>query len=232
MAINYPTSLDALTNPVSNDSLNTPSHSLQHSDANDAIEAIETKLGIGNSPAGSAVANSVLRANGSGTTTWGVPDALVPILTQSFTNVSGVTVDNIFNTTYFNYLIRATIATASGSPTRLIGQLVNNSGGLFSGTYYQSFAWFRNTTSAQGAEGGTQTNFRMNVSSVYGASVVMNLSDMQGGDPLISGQVTGFDYNASYGAYVSSGGVSMRGIRFFQDAGNITGTIRVYAYRN
>lgn len=47
MPTNYPTSLDNLTNPVSNDSLNSPSHSAQHANANDAIEAIETKLGFG-----------------------------------------------------------------------------------------------------------------------------------------------------------------------------------------
>lgn len=41
MATNFPTSVDALTNPVSNDSLNSPSHSAQHANANDAIEAIE-----------------------------------------------------------------------------------------------------------------------------------------------------------------------------------------------
>jgi hypothetical protein len=41
MATNFPTGVDTFTNPVSNDSLNSPSHSVQHADANDAIEAIE-----------------------------------------------------------------------------------------------------------------------------------------------------------------------------------------------
>ena len=44
MATNFPASVDSLTNPVSNDSLNSPSHSAQHTNANDAIEAIETYL--------------------------------------------------------------------------------------------------------------------------------------------------------------------------------------------
>jgi hypothetical protein len=47
MPTNYPTSLDVFVNPVSNDSLNSPSHSVQHANANDAIEAIEAKLGLG-----------------------------------------------------------------------------------------------------------------------------------------------------------------------------------------
>lgn len=67
---NYPTSLDSFTNPTSVDSLNAPSHSQQHTDANDAIEALEAKVGIGNSTAGSATAGHVLVASAGGTTSW------------------------------------------------------------------------------------------------------------------------------------------------------------------
>lgn len=47
MATNFPSSVDNFTNPTANDSLNSPSHSTQHANANDAIEAIETwNLGV------------------------------------------------------------------------------------------------------------------------------------------------------------------------------------------
>ena len=49
MSSNFPESLDLLTNPNSTDSLSSPSHSQQHINANDAIEALETKVGINNS---------------------------------------------------------------------------------------------------------------------------------------------------------------------------------------
>ena len=55
MATNYPVSLDALNNPNGTDSLSNPSHSQQHSNANDAIEALQTKVGI----TGSTDANSL-----------------------------------------------------------------------------------------------------------------------------------------------------------------------------
>lgn len=47
MAITYPTTLDALTNPVSTDLTNsvTVPHATQHADLNDAVEAIEAELG-------------------------------------------------------------------------------------------------------------------------------------------------------------------------------------------
>ena len=51
MATNFPTSVDAFTNPTANDSLNTPSHSTQHADINDAVEAVEGYL---ISPSGAA----------------------------------------------------------------------------------------------------------------------------------------------------------------------------------
>jgi hypothetical protein len=48
MASTYPTSLDAFTNPTSANALNSPDHALQHSDINDAVEALEAKVAIGN----------------------------------------------------------------------------------------------------------------------------------------------------------------------------------------
>ena len=55
MATSFPASLDTLTNPSSGDSLNSPSHSGQHADANDAIEALQAKVGVD----GSAVTTSL-----------------------------------------------------------------------------------------------------------------------------------------------------------------------------
>lgn len=46
MATSYPEAKDTLTNPVAGDSLSSPSHSQQHANANDAIEALQTKVGI------------------------------------------------------------------------------------------------------------------------------------------------------------------------------------------
>ena len=45
MASNYPSSADALSNPASGDALST-GHAAQHANANDAIEAIESTLGL------------------------------------------------------------------------------------------------------------------------------------------------------------------------------------------
>lgn len=49
MATNFPTSLDVLVNPQPNDSVELVPHASQHANANDAIEALELKVGADNS---------------------------------------------------------------------------------------------------------------------------------------------------------------------------------------
>lgn len=66
-AISFPTSLDSFTNPSGTDSVATVSHSGQHSNANDAIEALEAKVGIG---ASTPIANAILAGTSAGTSFW------------------------------------------------------------------------------------------------------------------------------------------------------------------
>jgi len=75
MSTNFPTALDTLTNPTPTDYLNSPSHAGQHANANDAIEALEAKLGID----GSAVTTShsfLLAGLGAGISVKAYVDAL------------------------------------------------------------------------------------------------------------------------------------------------------------
>lgn len=63
----YPGSLDSLVNPSSTDTLNGISHSQQHADANDILEALETKLGTG---ASTAASGKLLVGTGAGASAW------------------------------------------------------------------------------------------------------------------------------------------------------------------
>ena len=49
MAITFPTTIDDFTNPISSNPLNSPSHSEQHQNINDAVEALEAKVGANSS---------------------------------------------------------------------------------------------------------------------------------------------------------------------------------------
>ena len=46
MATNFPTGLDSFTNPGTTSALNSPSHAGQHADINDAMEAVQAKIGV------------------------------------------------------------------------------------------------------------------------------------------------------------------------------------------
>lgn len=63
MATNFPTSLDALTNPGPTDPQNAPSHSAQHANANDAIEALEAKVGVDSSAVTTSLDYLIAQAN-------------------------------------------------------------------------------------------------------------------------------------------------------------------------
>lgn len=49
MATNFPNEKDVLANPNPTDSLSAPSHSQQHANTNDALEAIQDAIGVTNS---------------------------------------------------------------------------------------------------------------------------------------------------------------------------------------
>ena len=71
MASTYPTTIDAFTNPTAASLLTSPSHAQQHSDINDAVEALETKVAIGNTVIGTYTSYTPTFLNvtaGNGTT--------------------------------------------------------------------------------------------------------------------------------------------------------------------
>lgn len=117
MATNFPTSLDNFTNPSSGNTLDSPSHSLQHSDANDAIEAIEAKLGIGASPAGSATAGQVLTISAAGTSGW---STLSTGKILQVVHATDNTVTSNSTTTYADSNLTASITPSSASNKILI----------------------------------------------------------------------------------------------------------------
>jgi hypothetical protein len=118
MATNFPASLDSLTNPTSSDSLNSPSHSAQHANSNDAIEALQAKVGADSSAVTTShdykIADHASRLTTLENATNG---GLVPLATSTFSAVSSVDIDDVFSADYTNYKITVRILTQSASAT-------------------------------------------------------------------------------------------------------------------
>lgn len=79
MSTNFPTNLDSLNNPNSNTRMDAAGyeHSTQHTSANDAIEALETKVGIDNSGVTGSLDYLVKTSSNPGHTHYVVPTSIV-----------------------------------------------------------------------------------------------------------------------------------------------------------
>src|SRR5438128_2128558 len=101
MAIQYPTALDSFTNPTAANTLanSTPSHAEQHANANDAIAALEAKVGVTSSAVTSSLDYRLAQLEARGTwvdkeTPSGAIDDSNVTYTLAFTPVAGS--DHVF----------------------------------------------------------------------------------------------------------------------------------------
>lgn len=255
MATNFPTSLDNFTNPASGNTLDSPSHSLQHSDANDAIEAIEAKLGVGNSPAGSATAGQVLTISAAGTSGWSTPlrEGLVQVSPTSvavgsgsgsvdangavtFTTVSSISLNGCFSSSYDNYKIVLYATTSSSQYAQL---RVRASGTDLSTSTYRYSVNYGNSAN------GSWTYL---INSSSDSKIVLGYTGVNGF--FISTDISQ-PFTANYthlasthswadgtnlfnllGAGMVNNTTSYDGFTLYPGSGTFTGTIRVYGYRN
>jgi len=135
VATNFPASLDSLTNPTSSDSLNSPSHSAQHANVNDAVEALQAKVGADSSAATSSLDYKVaqLEAISHGkilqvVSTTKTDTFSASVAAQTFTNVTGLSL---------------TITPLSTSSTILLYGSVNGSFNLSSSLPYSAWRFTR-----------------------------------------------------------------------------------------
>jgi hypothetical protein len=244
VAINFPTSLDNFTNPVSGNTLDSPSHSLQHSDINDAVEAMQRKVGVGSAVAGSASAGQVLTISAAGTSTWSTPSAagLTLINTTSFSGVSSVSLPNgTLTTTYTNYRFLVDITSATSDNTVNL-RLRSGGSDIASGTIY-SYAYNghnslggNDPTASSGANQLFIAEMDSASASEYTASIIEIFNPMTASKRKI-GLVQTFYTNNAASAFISRTGgcffnttTACDSISLIPTAGNFSGIIRVYGY--
>lgn len=95
MPTSYPGAIDAFTNPSASSATTSPSHAGQHANANDAIEAIETKLGTG---ASTPVAGTVLKGTGTGASAWEAAGGSDLLAVKSYAPATDTTIGSTTST--------------------------------------------------------------------------------------------------------------------------------------
>lgn len=154
----------------------------------------------------------------------------------TFTSAASFSIDNVFTTTYDNYRILFEWDKASGSPTRQWYNYIKSDGTAFTGTY--STAIFSTQVGNTGTNnlGGNYTNYGvMSIAGIY-----RNIMELEVRTPAKTGAIDclalgrgmSSDYFSISAIYVSNASTKLRGITFYPDTGTMTGTARVYGYRN
>jgi hypothetical protein len=254
VAINFPTSLDNFTNPSSGNTLDSPSHSLQHSDINDAVEALEAKLGVGASPAGSATSGQVLTAQGGGTALWATAvQGLTQIIPTSvtvgsgsgsvdangavtFSSASSVSFNGCFSSIYSNYRIIFDINTTTSAGFALLMRLrVAGSDNTTSNYHYGSTGG--RTSGANYSFGAASTNtwvgMQLNNNNANHGSFDI-LYPQATNNTYYNGNVTGQDATSFYGGCVAgyfNATTSFDSLSLIVTSGAISGTARIYGYK-
>lgn len=218
MASGFPASIDNFTDPLSNSALNSPSHSALHSDVNDAVEKIETYMGLVKVIPTGATNGTV---GSTGTVTIG-------------SAVASVAVAGAFSTTYDNYLIQIINTVVSANQPNLGIQLTGTTSGYYYAGHYQSFVsatmtgdvtttgtFFNIGACGNGTAGSGRTTMNITVKSPYVAQPTF-----------FSAQNASLVWNNYYNGHMNNS-TQYTGFTILPSSGTLTGgTIIVYGYRN
>jgi len=214
MPTNFPTSVDNFTNPTANDSLNLPSHSTQHANANDAIEAVEDYLLNGNGRAGFAHLN-----------------------TTSFSASSGVNINNVFSATYQAYKIVLSNMSC-GSSSQNIFMRLRVSGVNAASNYFES-GYVSYIPGSVLAFAGNSAVAEVILSTVNATHRAGSVTELQ--NPALAvattmqNQRNYYDGSNLYGVGLSmihTTATAYDGFTIYPGASTMTGTVSVFGYRN
>lgn len=213
MASVFPGGIDNFVDPLIGSPLNSPSHALQHQNVNDAVEKIETYMGLVKVVPTSAVNGTV---SATGTVTIG-------------NAVSSVTVNGAFSSLYNNYKI--IVSGGVGSSAQFMRLQIGTANTL----YYSGYSGVNYSTNAT-------ENANVNNGSLFLNAGIMDLNNINMGVELFSPFLAKPTYVNGFIATSGRGGafagylndlISYTTFAISPTSGTMTGgTITVYGYRN
>ena len=212
MATNWPNSVQTFTNPSPGDSLNSPSHSAQHTTVNDTVEALQNYAG------------------------------LVLVKTQTVSSgVSSVTVSDAFSSQYEHYRITYYCSTATTTTRTMWFRFIDDGGAEITTGYSSANQVFQAGTTTRVATDGYNLS-EWNLTAWYGYTDTAFSFDgyiymPYENDHATMQAVSGGGTAANVCGGTIRGSMNAQdvytGFKFGASAGTFTGgTIRVYGYNN
>lgn len=165
---------------------------------------------------------------------WQTPYGLTQVANVSFSATSLVSIANVFSSTYANY--RAIVHVTSASAGSTLALRLGNSGTPNSSSNYTSGGYYSLLTANTGAFSsvGLAGYFGIGsavVSESSGVSVDLIAPQLTNKTLMISSGLAATDYNYTYNGAMTVT-TAYTDLYLLPSAGNITGSIRIYGYRN
>ena len=232
MTTNFPSGLDSFTNPTATDAMDsvTVPHADQHANVNDAVEALQAKVGVD----GSAVTSSLDYQVAN--------QGLVLLKSQTVgSGVSSVTVSDAFSSQYEHYRITYYCSTATTTTRTMWFRFIDDGGAEITTGYSSANQVFQAGTTTRVATDGYNLS-EWNLTAWYGytdtafsfdGSIYMPYENDHATMQAVSGGGTAA--NVCGGTIRGSMNAQdvYTGFKFGASAGTFTGgTIRVYGYNN
>ena len=230
MASNFPSSLDSFTNPSSSDAMDSVSvpHATQHSDLNDAVEALQAKVGADSSAVTSSHDYKIADHASRLTTLEGAPAAGLTLIKKvTFSAVTSFSEDNVFTSDYDNYLILISGVSSSASDTQLRLRV----GGVDASGSNYLYQGLNVTGATVGGFNGTTTQFTLGSD---GTTRFDHRAEIFG--PAIADNTGWLSFGHRDNARISFRGsyhnlsTAYDGFTVLDNLGNITGTLWLYGY--
>ena len=216
MPSTFPGALDSFTDPLSNSPLNSPSHSAQHADLNDAVEKVETYMGLVK-----VVPTSVTNGSLSATGTVTIGNA-----------VSSVTVNGAFSSLYSNYRIILSGIAVSASTNSAYLTLNGSTGSTYSAN---GIYMIPSSTTVNGlAQNQQTTGFWLGISGTTFSATIDIMNPFLAKATNVVGQSATAGGSSYYNTFMGgdSNAASSANFSLVQQTSNLTGgTITVYGYR-
>jgi hypothetical protein len=216
MASGFPGSIDNFTDPTSTSALNSPSHSGQHADLNDAIEKIETYMGLVK-VIPTSVTGGTLSATGTVTVS---------------SNTATLIIGGCFSSLYDNYRILVNGLKVSSLGTLCFYLGTNSASGLFYGSsYYDQYTGSSTGTNRRNGGNNAYLGLSDTGGENGGYSFDLNAPNLAK-QKTYHGTYDGRNYAGWFGGLIADS-TQYTGITFLNDAGNISNlSLRIYGYRN